>query len=155
MVAGVAATHEQYVSFMLGSEEFGAEIMRVQEIKGWDTVTRVPSTADYVLGVINLRGAIVPVIDLRVRLGLAEAPFGATTVILVMNVAATRGARIVGLVVDAVTEVYDIPATDVQPPPALGGSIDRFFIKGIAALNGKLVILLDVEKLVNSSFTGA
>ncbi len=148
----VQATHAQYVSFMLGAEEYGADIMRVQEIKGWDSVTRVPSTAEYVLGVVNLRGAIVPVIDLRVRFGLDRAPFDATTVIMVMRIATGRGERIVGMVVDAVTEVYDIALGSIQPPPELLGAVDNTFIKGIADLNGKMVILLDIEKLVQASF---
>ncbi len=146
------AMHEQYVCFRLGGEEYGAEIMRVQEIKGWDSVTRVPSTASYVLGVINLRGAIVPVIDLRLRFGLDRAEFDSTTVIMVMRIAADRGERIVGMVVDAVNEVYDISTGSIQSPPELLGAVDRRFIKGLADLSGKLVILLDIEGLLQSSF---
>jgi purine-binding chemotaxis protein CheW len=142
---------EQYVSFMLGGEEYGVEISRVQEIKGWDPVTRVPSTADYVLGVLNLRGAIVPVIDLRMRFGMERVPFDATTVIVVMHVAAERGERIAGMVVDSVNEVYQIAADSIQPPPELMGAVDSVFIKGIADVNGRLVILLDAAKLVASS----
>lgn len=145
-------SYEQYVSFMLGGEEYGAEITRVQEIKGWDTVTRVPSTASYVLGVVNLRGAIVPVIDLRMRFGLERVAFDSTTVIIVMRVAAERGERIVGMVVDSVSEVHRIAADSIQPPPAFMGAIDQVLIKGIADVDSKLVILLDIEKLVASSF---
>jgi len=152
----VAAKHEQYVSFMLGGEEYGADITRVQEIKGWDTVTRVPYTPSYVLGVVNLRGAIVPVIDLRVRFGLDHVPFEPTTVIVVIRVAAERGERTVGVVVDAVNEVHDIPTAKIQSSPdLLGGLIDRVFIKGIATLDERMVILLDIEKLVNSSIGSA
>jgi len=148
----VVAEHEQYVSFMLGGEEYGADITRVQEIKGWDTVTRVPYTPNYILGVVNLRGAIVPVIDLRMRFGLDHVPFEPTTVIVVIRVAAERGERTVGVVVDAVNEVHDIPTANIQPSPdLLGGLIDQVFIKGIATQGGRMVILLDIEKLVNSS----
>jgi len=144
--------HEQYVSFTLGGEQYGADITRVQEIKGWDTVTRVPYTPKYVLGVVNLRGAIVPVIDLRMRFGLGHVPFEPTTVIVVIRVPAERGERTVGVVVDAVNDVHDIPIAAIQPSPELlGGSIDQVFIKGIATLDGKMVILLDIEKLVSSS----
>jgi len=150
------AEHEQYVSFMLGGEEYGADITRVQEIKGWDTVTRVPYTPHYVLGVVNLRGAIVPVIDLRMRFGLDHVPFEPTTVIVVICVAADSGASTVGVVVDAVNEVHDIPTAKIQASPdLLGGSIDQVFIKGIATLDGRMVILLDIEKLVNSSIGSA
>lgn len=142
---------EQYVSFVLGGSEYAADIIQVQEIKGWDTVTRVPYSPDHVLGVINLRGAIVPVIDLRKLFGMERAPFDSTTAIVVVRVAALRGDRTVGVVVDAVNEVHDIDADLIKPAPRLPGSIDPALIKGIADIAGRLVILLDMEKLVNSS----
>jgi purine-binding chemotaxis protein CheW len=141
----------QYLSFMLGGEEYATDILRVQEIKGWDTVTRVPYSPNYVLGVINLRGAIVPVIDLRVRFGLERAAFDSTTVTVVVHVAGERGERIVGVVVDAVSEVYNVAVETIRPPPDVSGSIDNMFVKGLVNLDGKLVILLDIERLVVSS----
>jgi purine-binding chemotaxis protein CheW len=143
---------QQYVSFMLGSEEYGADIARVQEIKGWDVVTRVPYTADYLLGVVNLRGAIIPVIDLRMRFSLDCVRFEPTTVIVVVRVAAPRGERIVGLVVDSINQVHDVQADAIMSsPPLSGGSVEQEFIKGMAPVDGKLVILLDIEKLVSAS----
>lgn len=144
----------QYLSFFLGGEEYATDILRVQEIKGWDTVTRVPYSPDYVLGVINLRGSIVPVIDLRVRFCLPSAVFDAATVIIVVHVAGTRGERIVGIVVDAVSDVYSVPAENIQPPPDVMGSIDHMFVTGLAQLDDKLVIILDIERLVISSVLG-
>lgn len=141
----------QYLSFFLGGEEYATDILRVQEIKGWDTVTRVPYSPDYVLGVINLRGSIVPVIDLRVRFSLPSAAFDAATVIIVVHVAGTRGERIVGIVVDAVSDVYSVPTANIQPPPDVMGSIDHMFVTGLAQLDDKLVIILDIERLVISS----
>jgi len=142
---------EQYLTFLLAGEEYGVDILRVQEIKGWEKVTRVPHTPTYVLGVINLRGAIVPVIDLRSRFSLENIPFGPTTVVIVVRVAGERGDRTVGIVVDAVSEVYNVPIGDTRPPPDMLGPVDRVLIKGLARVEEKMVILLDVDRLVNSS----
>jgi purine-binding chemotaxis protein CheW len=147
------ATH-QYLSFFLGGEEYATDILSVQEIKGWDTVTRVPYSPDYILGVINLRGSIVPVVDLRVRFSLARAAFDAATVIIVVHVAGTRGERIVGIVVDAVSDVYSVASENIQPPPDVMGSIDHLFVVGLANIDEKLVIILDIERLVTSSVLG-
>jgi purine-binding chemotaxis protein CheW len=151
--ASSGATH-QYLSFFLGGEEYATDILTVQEIKGWDTVTRVPYSPDYILGVINLRGSIVPVVDLRVRFSLESAAFDAATVIIVVHVAGTRGERIVGIVVDAVSDVYSVPSESIQPPPDVMGSIDHTFVVGLANLDDKLLIILDIERLVLSSVLG-
>jgi purine-binding chemotaxis protein CheW len=146
-------TH-QYLSFFLGGEEYATDILTVQEIKGWDTVTRVPYSPDYILGVINLRGSIVPVVDLRVRFSLEKALFDAATVVIVVHVAGTRGERIVGIVVDAVSDVYTVPSENIQPPPDVMGSVDHMFVIGLANLDNKLIIILDIERLVISSVLG-
>jgi len=146
-------TH-QYLSFFLGGEEYATDILSVQEIKGWDTVTRVPYSPDYILGVINLRGSIVPVVDLRVRFSLPNAAFDAATVIIVVHVAGTRGNRVVGIVVDAVSDVYSVASENIQPPPDVMGSIDHLFVVGLANIDDKLVIILDIERLVTSSVLG-
>src|SRR5262245_48308588 len=108
----------QYLTFRLGGEEYGVEILRVQEIKGFSTATPIPNTPPYVLGVMNLRGTIIPVIDLRARLGMPKADATQFSVIVVVRVSA----RVVGVVVDGVSDVLDIPASDVQPAPELGTS---------------------------------
>jgi purine-binding chemotaxis protein CheW len=146
-------TH-QYLSFFLGGEEYATDILTVQEIKGWDTVTRVPYSPDYILGVINLRGSIVPVVDLRVRFSLEKAVFDAATVVIVVHVAGTRGERIVGIVVDAVSDVYTVPSENIQPPPDVMGSVEHMFVVGLANLDNKLLIILDIERLVISSVLG-
>jgi purine-binding chemotaxis protein CheW len=152
--AGEESASRQYLSFFLGGQEYATDILRVQEIKGWDTVTRVPYSPKYILGVINLRGAIVPVVDLRVRLALESAPFDSATVVIVVRVAGARGERIVGLVVDAVSDVYSFSAENIQPPPEAVGSLDQMFVQGLAKLEDKLVIVLDIERLVISSVMG-
>jgi purine-binding chemotaxis protein CheW len=144
----------QYLSFFLGGEEYATNILSVQEIKGWDTVTRVPYSPDYILGVINLRGSIVPVIDLRVRFALPNAAFDAATVIIVVHVAGVRGERIVGIVVDAVSDVYSVAAGSIQPPPNVMGAVEQTYVVGLASLDAKLVIILDIDRLVIASVCG-
>ena len=134
----------QFLTFALGAEEYGVAILNVQEIKGYSTVTPIPNTPAYVKGVMNLRGTIVPVIDLRLRLGMPPAEYGPFTVIVVLAV----GTKIVGTIVDAVSDVLRIPDADVQPTPSFGGAVDTRFIAGIARANEKLVVLLDVDTML-------
>jgi purine-binding chemotaxis protein CheW len=138
----------QYLTFVCGGEEYGVEILRVQEIKGWDRVTRVPYAPPYVLGVMNLRGMIVPVIDLRTRLNLAKRDFDASTVVIVVRVQSSHGEKTVGIVVDAVSEVYSVLPDAIKPVPELGGMADGACVRGIASVDGKMVMLLDVNALV-------
>jgi len=142
---------EQYLTFMLAGEEYGVDILRVQEIKGWDKVTRLPQAPAFVLGVINLRGAVVPIIDLRRRFALESVPFGPTTVVIVVKVRGERGERTVGMVVDAVSEVYNVATDTVRPSPEVCGNVDTAFVKGLATVESKMVILLDIDRLITSS----
>jgi purine-binding chemotaxis protein CheW len=144
-------TSEQYLTFMLAGEEYGVDILRVQEIKGWDKVTRIPHTPDFVLGVINLRGAVVPILDLRRRFGLEAIDFGPTTVVIVVRVAGGRDERTVGVVVDAVSEVYNVDAADTKPPPDVCGNVDTAFVKALATIEEKMLILLDIDRLIGNS----
>jgi purine-binding chemotaxis protein CheW len=146
-----AQSSEQYLTFMLAGEEYGVDILRVQEIKGWDKVTRIPHTPAYVLGVINLRGAVVPILDLRCRFGLETIAFGPTTVVIVVRVMSGRDERTVGVVVDAVSEVYNVDAADTKPPPDVCGSVDTVFVKGLATIEEKMLILLDIDRLIGNS----
>ena len=148
-----AESSEQYLTFMLAGEEYGVDILRVQEIKGWDRVTRIPHTPDYVLGVINLRGAVVPILDLRRRFGLETIAFGPTTVVIVVRVMSGRDERTVGMVVDAVSEVYNVDAADTKPPPDVCGSVDTVFVKALATIEEKMLILLDIDRLIGNSIT--
>jgi purine-binding chemotaxis protein CheW len=110
----------QYLTFMLAGEEYGIEILKVQEIKGWDSATPIPNTPEYVLGVLNLRGAVVPIIDLRKRFQLESIAYGATTVVIVVKMQQDDQERTVGLVVDAVADVYRLEASEIQPAPDMG-----------------------------------
>jgi purine-binding chemotaxis protein CheW len=146
-----AAVGEQYLTFQLAGEEYAVDILRVQEIKGWERATRIPHAPHYVLGVINLRGAIVPIIELRRRFGLEPTTFGPTTVVIVVKVMGERSERTVGMVVDAVCEVYNVATADLKPPPEVGSSVDTAFVKGLATVEDKMLILLEIDRLINSS----
>ncbi len=146
---------KQYLTFMLAGEEYGVDILRVQEIKGWDTATRIPRTPSYVLGVINLRGSVVPVLGLRQRLGLEAVDFGPTTVVIVLRARGSRGERTVGIVVDAVSEVYNIDETDLKAPPDECSKSDSRFVKALAMVEKKMLILLDVDLLVGEDANAA
>ncbi len=141
---------DQYLTFMLAGEEYGVDILRVQEIKGWSTATPLPNTPDYILGVINLRGTVVPVIDLRKRFKLESIAFGQTTVVIVVKVADDGfGERIVGIVVDAVSEVHNVATTDLKPAPDFGGAISTDSMKGLTTVDDKMLIMLDIDHLMN------
>jgi purine-binding chemotaxis protein CheW len=143
--------NEQYLTFMLAGEEYGVAILQVQEIKGWDKVTRIPHTPDFVLGVINLRGAVVPILDLRRRLGLGTIEFGPTTVVIVVRVNKGSGERTVGMVVDAVSEVYNVSSSETKPPPDVCGNVNTVFVKALATVQDRMLILLDMERLIGDS----
>ncbi len=140
---------DQYLTFLLGDEEYGVDIMKVQEIRGWDGVTAIPNTPDYVLGVSNLRGMVVPIIDLRLRFQLPKAEFNSSTVVVIVKVASESGERTMGLVVDAVSEVYNLPEETIGDTPDLGGAISTNFVKGLATIDEKMIILLDIDLLIN------
>jgi purine-binding chemotaxis protein CheW len=140
----------QYLTFVCAGEEYGVEILCVQEIKGWENVTRVPYTPHYLLGVMNLRGVIVPVIDLRLRFGLRARAMDASTVVIVVRVRAGHGEKTAGIVVDAVSEVYSVAPDDIKPAPSLGASAEGACVRGLATVDEKMVMLLDMGRLVSS-----
>lgn len=135
----------QYLTFALGQEEYGVEILKVQEIKGYTPATPIPNTPAHIKGVMNLRGTIIPVVDLRSKLALKETEYNQFTVIIVVMV----GSKVVGLIVDAVSDVLNIPKQDIQAPPDFGSSVDVHFINGMAKAGEKIVMLLDIDKVLN------
>lgn len=145
---------EQYLTFMLAGEEYGVDILRVQEIKGWDSATPIPNTPEHVLGVINLRGTVVPIVDLRRRFALESKELGATTVVVVLKVKGESGERTMGFVVDSVSDVYTVPMEQIKAAPDLGGSLADTCVKGLATVDGKMVILLDIDRLVDAGADG-
>ena len=141
---------DQFLTFILANEEYGVDILRVQEIKGWSRPTPIPNTPGYLKGVINLRGTIVPIIDLRERFGLERLEYGPTTVVIVLRILGYERERIMGIVVDAVSEVYNIGADEMQDAPEIGAALDIEFIRGLATKDEKMIILLDIDRLLNS-----
>jgi purine-binding chemotaxis protein CheW len=141
---------QQYLTFVLAGEEYGVDILRVQEIKGWDNVTHIPNTPEYVRGVINLRGTIVPIIDMRMRFGLEQLEYGPTTVVIVLRVLSEAGDRIMGVIVDGVSDVYNMLDEDIKASPDFGAAVDTAFVKGLATVNEKMVIILDIDHMLNS-----
>lgn len=144
-----AAVACEFLTFTLGQEEYGVDILKVQEIRGYDAVTRLPDAPDYIKGVINLRGTIVPIIDMRVKFHL-DAKVDATTVMIVLNVAD----RVVGMVVDSVSDVVQLSGEQIRAMPVPTSGIDRRYLTGIGALDERMLILLDIEGLMTSSEMG-
>jgi purine-binding chemotaxis protein CheW len=140
---------QQYLTFMLGSEIFAIGILTIKEIIEYGQLTEVPMTPDFIRGVINLRGAVVPVVDLTARFGRKSAEVTRRTCIIIIEVTADDETNVVGVVVDAVNEVLEIPASEIEPPPAFGAKIRTDFIQGMGKVNGKFVILLEVGKVLS------
>jgi purine-binding chemotaxis protein CheW len=140
-----ASDGSQYLTFALGQEEYGVEILKVQEIKGYTPVTPVPNTPSHIKGVMNLRGTIIPVVDLRAKLALKETDYNQFTVIIVVTV----GTKVVGLIVDSVSDVLNIKKNDVQEPPDFGSTVNTDAISGMAKTGDKIVMLLDINKVLN------
>lgn len=138
------AAASQYLTLNLAHEEYGVDILAVREIRGWTPVTRIPQAPSYVLGVLNLRGAIVPVIDMRLRFGLPREEYTPNTVTVIVTVAG----RHFGVVVDAVSDVLDVEAAKVRPVPDMGTTVDTEYLKGLTTVDERMVLLLDVDKLL-------
>ncbi len=145
--SGIGTDEHQYLSFTLGNEHYGIDILRVQEIKGYTAVTRIPNTPAFIKGVLNLRGTIVPIVDLRRKFGMPEAEYTVFTVIIVVVVRD----RVMGVVVDAVSDVLNIVQKDVQPPPEFGTKVDVSFLSGIGKCADKLVAILDIDRLLSDT----
>jgi len=143
---------KELLTFFLAGEEYGVDILRVQEIKGWDSVTNIPNTPEYIRGVINIRGSIVPIIDMRLRFTLEKKEYDATTVVIILNVVSKGNAdRVMGVVVDAVSDVYNVPVNDVKASPDFGTAVDTEFVTGLATIDGKMIIVLDIDHMLNAA----
>ncbi|WP_319381589.1 chemotaxis protein CheW [Thiomicrorhabdus sp.] len=146
---------DQVLSFRLGGEEYAVDILRVQEIKGWEKTTSIPNTPDFVMGVINLRGAVVPIIDLRVRFRLDKVTYNESTVVIIVRSFDHHGTqKIIGLVVDGVSDVHSIRSDQLQNAPEMNGVINSSYLKGLATLDDKMVIVLNIDHLINEGILG-
>jgi purine-binding chemotaxis protein CheW len=146
----------EYLTFRLGAEEYGIDILRVQEIRSYEAPTRIANAPDFIKGVVNLRGVVVPIVDLRVKFGLEEVRYDAFTVSVILNV----GQRVVGAVVDSVSDVIELGEGQVKPAPQFNGAFDASYILGIGSLDGRdgqpgrMLILTDIERLLSSPEMG-
>ena len=145
----VADDAEQFLTFIMAGEEYGVGILCVQEIRGWESATPLPNAPPHIKGVINLRGTIVPIIDLRQCFGMESIEYSPVTVVIVLKVNTTKGNRVMGIVVDAVSDVYTLAESDMRPAPDMGGSTNTEIIRGLVSVNKKMVILLDIDKLLS------
>ena len=144
--ASEPGAQRELLTFTLGSEHYALDILKVQEIRGYENPTRIANTPDFIKGVINLRGHIVPIVDLRLKLGVGEARYDAATVVIILNVLK----RVVGMVVDGVSDVVALPPESIKPPPEFGAALDTRYILGLATLGEQLLILVDIERLMGS-----
>jgi purine-binding chemotaxis protein CheW len=136
----------EYLTFTLGKEEYGIDILKVQEIRGYDTVTHIANAPDFIKGVINLRGVIVPIVDMRIKFRVGEATYHEFTVVIIMNVLG----RIIGMVVDGVSDVVALTPEQIKAAPEMGSALDTAYITGLGTVNEQMLILVDIEKLMGS-----
>ena len=146
----LASREGKYLSFSLANEEYGIEIVKVKEIIGMMPITTVPRLPGYVKGVINLRGKMIPVIDLRLKFGMEKMPYTERTCIIVSEIAGASGSNLIGIVVDSVSEVLNVKVADLEERPNFGARLDTDYILGMAKLSGSLKILMDIDKVVGS-----
>ncbi len=146
-VAVAGGSDREYLTFSLGQEEYGIDILKVQEIRGYDTVTRIANSPDFIKGVINLRGIIVPIVDMRIKFRLDHADYNEMTVVIILNVAG----RVIGMVVDGVSDVITLKSEQIKPAPEFGAAIDTKYVTGVGTVDDRMLILVDIERLLSSS----
>ena len=137
---------QEFLVFTLGDEEYGIDILKVQEIRGYDQVTRIANTPDFIKGVTNLRGVIVPIVDLRVKFSQGDVDYNDNTVVIVLNL----GQRVVGIVVDGVSDVLSLTSDQIRPAPEFAVTLSTEYLTGLGALGDRMLILVNIEKLLNS-----
>jgi len=149
-VAAAAAVGGEYLTFRLGAEEYGIDILRVQEIRSYEKPTTIANAPEHLKGVVNLRGVIVPIIDLRIKLGVSEVQYNHLTVVIVLNI----GKRVIGVVVDGVSDVLTLEPSQLRPVPALDSNFDPEHILAIGSVDERMLILLDIEKFLEDTVLG-
>jgi purine-binding chemotaxis protein CheW len=138
------------LAFTLGNEEYGVDILKVQEIRGYDAVTRIANAPDFIKGVINLRGVIVPTVDMRIKFGLGSPTYDQFTVVIILNIAD----RVIGMVVDSVSDVITLTPDQIKPAPSMGTALNTDYMIGIGSIDERMLILADIEKLMSSAEMG-
>lgn len=139
-------TSGEYLTFTLGAEEYGIDILKVQEIRGYDVVTRIANAPSFIKGVINLRGVIVPIVDLRIKFNLGSETYDQFTVVIILNI----GKRVMGVVVDGVSDVIQLSSDNLRPSPEFGSVLDTRYILGLGTVENRMIIVVDIERLMTS-----
>jgi purine-binding chemotaxis protein CheW len=142
--ANLASLSNEFLTFKLGSEEYGIEILKVQEIRSYETPTTIANAPSFIKGVVNLRGTIVPIIDMRIKFNLGQASYDQFTVVIILNVAG----RVVGMVVDSVSDVITLGGEQIRPAPNFSSTFDTQYITGLGTVDERMLILIDIEKLI-------
>jgi len=145
--ADSSSVGNEFLTFTLGREEYGIDILKVQEIRGYDAVTAIANTPEFIKGVINLRGIIVPIVDMRIKFHLGKVEYDQFTVVIILNVAN----RVVGMVVDGVSDVITLNPDQIKAAPEFGSAIDTQYVMGLGTVDERMLILVDIEKLMTSS----
>ena len=140
----------EFLAFTLGQEEYGVDILKVQEIRGYENVTRIANSPDYLKGVVNLRGTIVPIIDMRIRFNLGTPTYDEFTVVIILNI----GNTVVGMVVDSVSDVITLAANEIKPAPNMGTTLSAGYLIGLGTIDDRMLILVDIDHLMSSSEMG-
>lgn len=140
----------QFLSFTLGKEDYGVDIQKVQELRGYDTVTRIANVPEHIKGVVNLRGIIVPIIDMRIKFNLQAPTYDAFTVVIILNIAG----RVMGMVVDSVSDVITLKPEQIKPAPPMGSVLDTQYLMGLGTLDERMLILIDLDRLMSSDEMG-
>jgi purine-binding chemotaxis protein CheW len=141
---------QEFLAFKLGKEEYGIHILKVQEIRGYESVTRIANAPDFIKGVVNLRGIIVPIVDMRIKFNLAEPAYDQFTVVIILNI----GGRVVGMVVDSVSDVTTLTADQIKPAPEMGTVLNTDYLIGLGTLDERMLILVDIDRLMSSDEMG-
>ncbi|MCC7135244.1 MAG: chemotaxis protein CheW [Nitrosomonas sp.] len=146
----LGSANSEFLTFRLGKEEYGIDILKVQEIRGYDAITRIANAPEFIKGVVNLRGVIVPIVDMRIKFNLGEAHYDQFTVVIILNLSG----RVVGIVVDSVSDVINLEREQVRTTPQFGAVIDTEYIMGLGTVEDRMLILVNIEKLMGSQDMG-
>lgn len=144
------AASQEYLAFKLGAEEYGIDILKVQEIRGYEAVTRIANAPEFIKGVINLRGIIIPVVDMRIKFNLGEPVYDQFTVVIILNI----NGRVVGMVVDAVSDVTSLTPDQIKPAPDMGTAFSSEYMIGLGTIDERMLILVDIQRLMSSPEMG-
>jgi purine-binding chemotaxis protein CheW len=148
--SGAETAGNEFLAFTLGREEYGIDILKVQEIRGYEAVTRIANAPEFIKGVVNLRGIIVPIVDMRIKFNLGEPTYDQFTVVIILNIVG----RIIGMVVDSVSDVITLSAEQIKPAPEMGGAFNTDYLVGLGTMEERMLILVDIDRLMSSAEMG-